>query len=70
MAANVSNLNTIERIIVTGIQKQGITDPTEIAQFLGQTKHESNLKPIEEFKIQRAVFIRKIFIHGKKKMGV
>ena len=47
MAANVSNLNTIERIIVTGIQKQGITDPTEIAQFLGQTKHESNLKPID-----------------------
>ena len=67
MAANVSNLNTIERIIVTGIQKQGITDPTEIAQFLGQTKHESNLKPIEENLKYSAQFLLEKFSYTEKR---
>jgi putative chitinase len=67
MAANVSNLNTTEKIIVGSIQKQGITDPTEIAQFLGQTKHESNLKPIEENLKYSAQFLLENFPYTEKR---
>jgi len=67
MAANVSNLNTTEKIIVDSIQKQGITDPTEIAQFLGQTKHESNLKPIEENLKYSAQFLLENFPYTEKR---
>jgi putative chitinase len=67
MAANVSNLNTTEKIIVDSIQKQGITDPTEIAQFLGQIKHESNLKPIEENLKYSAQFLLNNFPYTEKR---